>query len=103
MPKTDDGGPAFPRPGYYPDGSNNDNLEVRERMDLHTQPQPGMTLRDYFAAQALAGILAHTPAGDYEAIVAVMGPLIELTPGVKSIATAAYCLADAMLAARAKK
>jgi hypothetical protein len=37
-----DGGPAFPRTGS----------------DGHTQPQSGMTLRDYFAAAALQGLMA---------------------------------------------
>ena len=38
-----DGGPAFPRTGA----------------DGHTSPQSGMTLRDYFAAAALQGLLAY--------------------------------------------
>jgi hypothetical protein len=57
-----DGGPAFPRHGY----NSND----------------GMTLRDWFASQALAGLLAHT--GESE----------------RNRAVAAYRYADAMLRAR---
>ena len=74
-----DGGPAFPRPH-----SETGNY-------AHTSPQAaqgGMTLRDYFAGQALAGMLAD---------------------GVPTTGTAeaqlfwarhAYSLADAMLEAR---
>lgn len=68
----DDGGPAFPiqhddRPGAY-------------------EAHPGMSLRDWFAGQALAGVLAdHTLRGT-----------------AKSFAEKAYELADAMLAERAK-
>ena len=64
-----DGGPAFPRTGW----------------DGHTQPQSGMTLRDYFAATAL--------------------PQVDLrshgTPD--DVATECYQLADAMLKAREAK
>lgn len=67
---TKDGGPAFPTPSA-------------ERV---SGAIPGMALRDWFAGQALAGLLA---------------------PGFASAASAfaedAYKLADAMLAARAKK
>lgn len=44
---------------------------------------PGMTLRDYFAAAALTGILAHSDGCPYD-----------------EFAAAAYEAADAMLAAR---
>jgi hypothetical protein len=40
----DDGGPAFPM-SYHPDGNNADHQ--------------GMTLRDWFAGQALAGLLSY--------------------------------------------
>ena len=54
-PKINDGGPAFPRPATN-----------------HCHSQDGMTLRDYFAAAALQGMLANveenaTPAGYVEA------------------------------------
>ena len=51
----------------------------------------GMTLRDYFAGQALAGML---PARDESGRVAY----VELTPD--EIAKSAYKIADAMLAER---
>lgn len=44
MPKTSDGGSAFPSPADYEGG---------------TGGSQGMTLRDYFAGQALQGLLAN--------------------------------------------
>jgi hypothetical protein len=63
-----DGGPAFP-PG---DGSEN-----------------GMTLRDYFAGQALAGQLAFSPSDPFKKY-----------HQPEEVASACYRFADAMLAAR---
>lgn len=69
------GGPAFPHNEKNHDGS-------------HYWSQSGMTLRDWFAGQALAGIVtnagAHTQEDGY----------------CKSFAEDAYRFADAMLAAR---
>lgn len=62
----DTGGPAFPVTDYC------------------DEKPSGMTLRDYFAGQALAGLL-HTPPFDAE-----------------TNARIAYQVADAMLAERAK-
>ena len=67
-----DGGQAFPRTGA----------------DGHTSPQTGMTLRDYFAAAALQGLLASPAEAEF---------------GVSHFATAAYEAADAMLKAREAK
>lgn len=48
--KIDDGGAAFPRPaGPEP------------RVNTYHEYQDGMSLRAYFAGQALAGILSKTP------------------------------------------
>ena len=73
---TKDGGPAFPVDLYEDDPS-----------DPSCPPQvlksTGMSLRDWFAGQALAGI-----ASDMEGMVA------------SSIADQAYIVADAMIAAR---
>lgn len=68
-----DGGQAFPHGDYH---------EV-----------DGMTLRDYFAGQALAGLMSHGPHPSLES----MPPdeLVAVTVG------AAYEMADAMLATRA--
>lgn len=71
------GGPAFPQPDYMADGST------------QTQGDPGMTLRDYFAAKA-------------------MSTLLQTVNGVSGsnryeyrIAEEAYVFADAMLRVRA--
>lgn len=73
-----DGGAAFPVPqklsGYIDDGANG----------CEFVPYRGMTLRDWFAGKALAGILANSNR--------------EGTP--KEYAHDAYEQADAMLAAR---
>lgn len=68
MNKRKDGGTAFPTP--YPGGA-----------------APGMSLRDWFAGQALAGFLAGSPDADC---------------GPKGYAHDAYQIADAMLEARGK-
>jgi len=65
-----DNPPAFPRPGFeQPAGM-----------------QDGMTLRDWFAGQALAGLLAHASGEDPH-----------------KAPEMAYRLADAMLAEREKR
>ena len=72
---SNDGGSAFPLlDGYHLDGR-------------HRSGEAGMTLRDYFAGQALAGILASANFGN-----------------VKDwIGGKAYEAADSMLAARERK
>lgn len=72
-----DGGSAFPQHGWSKDP------DVRAYM---AQAGLGMSLRDYFAAKAMNGILSD--------------PLIRDVP--EDIAVVAYQLADAMLAVRAK-
>ena len=71
MTAINDGGPAFPR-DHASDGHN------------------GMTLRDYFAAKAMQGVLARN--GGYA-----------LREHMLSAARNAYDQDDAMLAARAAK
>lgn len=66
-----DGGHAFPRAGYYGGGREYD----------------GMSLRDWFAGQALEGLAAY-PGREKE----VNGP--------ERFARWSYAIADAMLAAR---
>jgi hypothetical protein len=66
------GGPAFPLSNTDPD----DYI-----------PFPGMTLRDYFAGQALAGLASKTYS----------------TATNKALAKRSYALADAMLAERERK
>ena len=50
----DDGGPAFPIPGMSPVGTG----DPRDGMAGGCDPQPGMSLRDWFAGMALQGVLA---------------------------------------------
>jgi len=76
--KMNDGGPAFPVPTPV--------LAGGYRMIV----EGGMSLRDYFAAKAMEGLLAHgkrqTEAGE--------------NADLKWYAQSAYIIADAMLAAR---
>lgn len=73
----DDGGPAFPRRMFtaYPHGGGQWTIE------------DGMSLRDWFAGQALAGVLANA----------------KVDASNEKLAAASYLMADAMLAARAKE
>jgi len=72
MSIRDDGGPAFPQ------------------LDLSKCQAPGMTLRDWFAGKAIAGILAHHEF-DFAPIIA---------QAVNHAAADAYRIADAMIEAR---
>jgi hypothetical protein len=72
--KIDDGGAAFPIDSYMLN-PNATEKEIKEAQ--------GMTLRDYFAAAALQGILAY---------------YIDVSPA--KVAKVSYEYADAMLAAR---
>ncbi len=79
MSQKDNGGTAFPGPSFTQGGHPNGH-------------SMGMTLRDWFAGQALAGFYAnpdpHMPAE------------LDGKPGVIRVAQAAYQIADAMLEAR---
>ena len=79
MSKRDDGGQAFPRPmGSRIDGYGGD----------YSESKLGMSLRDYFAGQALAGLMAN--------------PEIQRHGKNAGMAEVAYGLDDAMLAERSK-
>lgn len=70
-----DGGPAFPQ------------SETANGNTIHDEhAQGGMSLRDYFAAKAMAAVLERIPA----------------MPNAR-IADQAYGIADAMIAARSKE
>lgn len=75
MSKEDDGGPAFP--------TNESNYSANWAC-------PGMTLRDYFAAKALQGLLADLPKMLYGA------------NWKADVAGTSYEIADAMMEARKK-
>lgn len=74
MSTPNDGGPAFPQHGWT------SNPEVLERM----KNQGGMSLRDWFAGQALLGMVSDP----------------QLSGSCIDYALAAYEYADAMLKAR---
>ena len=80
---TPDGGPAFPRTSVNGDpfGVGEDKQHSRE----------GMSLRDYFAGQVLAGVFS-----------AMANPQMRTPPQPRETARDAYAFADAMLAQRAK-
>jgi hypothetical protein len=76
MTQPADGGPAFPRPTQYrPDGMCIDNGDF------------GLSLRDFFAAHVVAGMQVAA---------------VQTTEGAALFAAAAYRVADAMVAERAK-
>jgi hypothetical protein len=72
---TRDGGPAFPHTRVHADTSGRIN--------------DGLSIRDYFAAQAIIGLLASTAGANPYAI-----------PGPNGFAELAFELADEMLKAR---
>lgn len=76
-----DGGPAFPHPEFVIDVTLEDGRRAARVYDAN----PGMSLRDWFAGQALAGLLANPNYG---------------APTPKQDASQAYQSADAMLKAR---
>ncbi len=78
MSSVNDGGPAFPRPG-----------------DEYDAPQPGMSLRDWFAGQALVGELIW----QNERSIAHGTNCLDAT----GTAYRCYAVADSMLAARQPK
>lgn len=88
-----DGGPAFPRPYSQFNGTNAHEFYNH---------QDGMTLRDYFAAKALAAIVARArlnPCGDF-----VAGDcLLQSYNAPECAAKTAYAFADAMIKAREEK
>lgn len=76
-----DGGSAFPR---LVSGASNESRFVGSR-DLNFKSAGGMTLRDWFAGQALMGLLVAHPASEWKC---------------GALASVAYSAADAMLAER---
>lgn len=88
MPKIDDGDPAFPMPDVFrPDG-----LHISAR-------ETGMSLRDFFAAAALTGIMANPVRWRDIARRYDQGKM-SYDDASKSNAVKAYNIADAMIAAR---
>jgi len=82
--KIDDGGSAFPEIVTYPD----EDRSLRSYSNVMSQG--GMSLRDYFAAQAMAAMIGTAAA-----------PCLSGLGGIECVtAEAAYAMADAMIAAR---
>lgn len=77
----DDGGPAFPAPDLG-------EMHLKDR-----SAYSGMTLRDYFAAEALDGVMGLVAARQHD--LGIVRP-----SGADGIAYSAYEIADAMLKAR---
>jgi hypothetical protein len=89
-----DGGPAFPNPGmYYLRG--NEPTEINPAVD-------GMSLRDWFAGQALTGFLTQTVSEECESgarDLVARWPCRSNTEQ-HTLARLVYSMADAMLATR---
>jgi hypothetical protein len=86
MSNTNTGGPAFPNEG----GPGN------------LWNEKGMTLRDYFAAKAMQGIIC-TPINEYDDghAAVYLSDGLSFSDGMRGrIAVASYAMADAMLKAR---
>jgi hypothetical protein len=79
MSNTNTGGPAFPTQSKL--GVNDTSTWIAE-----IPGQPGMTLRDYFAAKAMQGMFASS--------------LVPQNVTNEELSTEAYNVADAMLKAR---
>ena len=78
-----DGGPAFPHAEQFRGG-------------IVHPPQPGLSLRDWFAGQAIVGMTASPEL----MVVVSSGPILDGT-AFERMAKRAYQLADALLSARA--
>lgn len=78
----ENGGPAFPREDYQCNGTSGYSAGLG---------QEGMTLRDYFAAKAMLGVLSK---GAWENIG------VDHADEMEGMAIAFYSMADAMLKAR---
>ncbi|NTG94222.1 hypothetical protein [Rhizobium rhizogenes] len=84
----DDGGPAFARSGFYSDGGPGES---------DCWPTDGMSLRDWFSGQALAGLVGN-PGGPYQANGQNGWDIVNCD--VNHVAETCFRLADAMIAAR---
>lgn len=98
MAETRDGGPAFPQHGTQPyrhDAGCGDTYTVAGRAGA-----AGMSLRDWFAGQALAGLCAASSSAELRKHTAE-GILI--VPSREGIPVLAFEYADSMLANRQKQ
>jgi hypothetical protein len=96
--KRDNGGPAFARSI----GHGTVMVEGAVEMNLEVSPQAGMSLRDYFAAKALAGILANSDGRDNAEPTVSYVSNDEYPERCEWLARVSYRIADAMIAGRKK-
>ena len=92
---SNNGGPAFPTPEVALEAYNDDHDKY---IKSYPVDHAGMTLRDYFAAKALNGMLSCEKLAS-DAAQAGLKP----AQYASGLATASYLFADAMLTARAKE
>lgn len=88
MARSETGGYAYPRTGFYPVTDGVANEDLAQVFSAATTPQSGMTLRDWFAGHALCGLLAWSPEEGHK----------QYSP--ETAALIAYDMADAMIAER---
>lgn len=94
MARINDGGPAFPRTGYWPDTSTAGGEDMHACIASITEAEKGMSLRDWFAGQALVGFQAFVVGGWSGRMPAEMA---------EHIAANCYAVADAMIAHRERR
>jgi len=92
--KIDDGGPAFPCPDDYAQ----DGGPLYGPRNIQ-----GMTLRDWFAGQALAGLLSDPCGATREQCLKHGVDPDSKTAQAQIYATVAYAYSDAMIAAKKEK
>lgn len=90
----DDGGPAFPVECAWVDGKLHDGVQTGNS----TRWATGLSVRDYFAAKAMQGVLA-----DSEFMAHSVAGTTNETQWRANCAASFYAWADAMLAARNTK
>lgn len=88
--KINDGGPAFPC-----------DVQVEDNNGSHYEEHYGLTMRDWFAGQALAGLLPKLPLIDQTGEFGIK--VADKTAYNMDVAESCYGFADAMLAARERK
>jgi hypothetical protein len=84
----DDGGPAFPCPSFHEDATGS-----------WPKGFPGISMRDYFAGQALAGMIASESFQGKQRMSALAKQGIDVAG---FYAMSSYALADAMITERAR-
>ena len=95
MSKIEDGGPAFP--------VVKDQYDYGYEKEMPKQVALGMTLRDYFAAKAMQGLLSAPYAENEDHMTVSISDGLGFRDGMRGrIAVAAYAMADAMLKARSQ-